>query len=223
MLGSVAGPVPKADAQALRVVTVQAANQTPTRTGVTVQSGQRVQFVASGSWCMGGRPPTAECGSPAGIRAANIVELPLILNSAPLGALIGRVGNGPWFIARLDEPINVPNAGEIFLVFNDRPCCYGDNSGAVSVTVNPLLPNSSVMSDEEMRQALTLAVGGVCAGLILAGLSTFPYGVVLAYTSQECSETLSGGLSQLLSISVNCFERKPPSPLCRNLIPRLGR
>ena len=89
---------------------------------------------------MGGVPPTAECGSAQGIRRANPVELPLILDSAKIGALIGRVGNGPWFKIGEQARVTAQTNGELFLLFNDRPCCYGDNSGHVRVNIYPGLP-----------------------------------------------------------------------------------
>lgn len=64
--------------------------------GPTIRVGQLVQISATGTWCMGGTQPTAECGGPAGIRWANFDEPDVVDPSAKLGALIGRVGSGPW-------------------------------------------------------------------------------------------------------------------------------
>ena len=114
---------------------VQALNQNRTPTGVVVRRGQQLFIEAKGEWCMGGIPPTAECGSAQGIRQANPVELPLILNSAKIGALLGRVGNGPWFKIGEQARVTAQTNGELFLLFNDRPCCYGDNSGHVRVNI----------------------------------------------------------------------------------------
>jgi hypothetical protein len=121
--------------QAARTVVVEAANQTPTDTGITVKKGKRLVLKATGTWCLGGQPPTAECGGPEGIRAANPVELPLILNKAKIGKLIGRIGNGPWFGVGKLARITAKRNGRLVLMFNDRPCCFGDNSGFVSVEI----------------------------------------------------------------------------------------
>ncbi len=45
--------------------TVQAID-VPTSTGLTVAAGEILTFDAFGTWCMGGTPPNAECGSPSG-------------------------------------------------------------------------------------------------------------------------------------------------------------
>jgi hypothetical protein len=117
---------------------VEAADAQPLSTGITVQAGRLVGFDVSGTWCMGGAPPTAECGPPSGIRPADPVELPLILDTAEIGALIGRVGSGPWFEIGAGGAVRMPNSGTLELLFNDRPCCYGDNSGSVRVAIKPM-------------------------------------------------------------------------------------
>ncbi len=119
-------------------VVVQAKSQTPKNTGVNVRKGQRIQMKASGTWCMGGVPPNAECGGPGGIRTANPAELPLVLNSAKIGALIGRVGDGPWFLVGKERRIEAKRNGQLRLLFNDRPCCFGDNSGSVKAKITRL-------------------------------------------------------------------------------------
>jgi hypothetical protein len=132
-------PTPKPTPQPTPIVTkvrVEAADQSPTRTGLSVAKGQLVRVRASGTWCMGGEPPSAECGTADGVRGANPEELPLILDSAPVGALIGRVGTGSWFLIGSTTNIRMPKAGKLALMFNDRPCCYLDNSGAVAVIVS---------------------------------------------------------------------------------------
>jgi hypothetical protein len=87
---------------------------------------------------MGGTPPTAECGGPEGIRSPHDDEFPLILDSAALGELIGRVADGPWFRIGAGGAINMPNSGDLWVIFNDRPCCYVDNSGAISLSITPM-------------------------------------------------------------------------------------
>jgi hypothetical protein len=128
-------PGSKANRHAAATVVVRAKEQTSTWAGVTVRRGQRLLVEAAGTWCMGGVPPTAECGGPEGIRPANPVELPLILNSAQIGTLLGRIGNGPWFAIGRRELGTAPSNGPLLLLFNDRPCCYGDNSRSIEVTV----------------------------------------------------------------------------------------
>ena len=121
--------------QAARTIVVEAANQMPTDTGITVKKGKKLVIEATGTWCMGGQPPTAECGGPEGIRAANPVERPLILSRAKIGKLIGRIRNGPWFGVGELARVTARRNGRLVLMFNDRPCCFGDNSGSVSVEI----------------------------------------------------------------------------------------
>lgn len=128
------------------VITVDAARQIPVLTGISVQAGRTLTFTASGTWCMGGTPPTAECGPPSGIRPANAEELPLILDTAQIGTLIGRVASGPWFKIGAGGSIKMPNSGTLALLFNDRPCCFGDNSGSVTVKMKLATERMSVSS-----------------------------------------------------------------------------
>jgi len=113
-------------------VSVIASESTPVDTGMVVEQGQVVEFSTSGTWCLGRLP--FECGGGDGIRPANPEELPLILDSAPIGALIGRAGTGPWFLIGAGGGVRMPSSGPLVLVFNDRPCCYGDNRGLLTVT-----------------------------------------------------------------------------------------
>lgn len=132
---------PAASAKPKRPVTVvvHAINQAPTDTGVRVERGTRLLIGATGTWCMGGQPPTAECGGPGGIRPANPVEHPLVLDRAKIGALIGRIGNGPWFLVGRRAEITARSRGRLFLVFNERSsCCYADNSGSITARIHRL-------------------------------------------------------------------------------------
>lgn len=118
-----------------RDLEVQAEDAAPTPTGITVRRGESLHFRAGGTWCLGGRPPRAECGPPDGIRRANPEELPLILSSAKIGTLIGRIGDGPWFEIGRDARVKARRRGRLVVLFNERACCYGDNSRRVRVTV----------------------------------------------------------------------------------------
>lgn len=101
-----------------------------------VVAGQPVSITASGSWCMGGTGATAECGGPAGIRSAHSDEPDMVLPSAKIGALIAHIGSGPLFLAGASSSFNADRSGQLVLLFNDRVCCYGDNSGSIRVIVN---------------------------------------------------------------------------------------
>jgi len=101
-----------------------------------VVAGQHITIAASGSWCMGGTGATAECGGPAGIRSAHADEPGMVLPSAKIGALIARIGSGPFFLVGASSSFTADRAGKLVLLFNDRACCYGDNSGSIRVLVN---------------------------------------------------------------------------------------
>jgi hypothetical protein len=81
-----------------------------------------------------------ECGTPAGIRPPNTDESDVVLPSADLGTLIGRVGSGPWFRVGTSANFTSPATGRLILMFNDRACCYGDNSGSIEVLIGEILP-----------------------------------------------------------------------------------
>jgi hypothetical protein len=103
--------------------------------GPDVLAGQRVTVQATGTWCMGGAGPTAECGGPAGIRVAHADEADVVLPAASIGALIGQIGAGPLFELGPESTFVATSTGAIRLLFNDRTCCYFDNSGSVTATI----------------------------------------------------------------------------------------
>lgn len=197
---------------------VPALSQAPTPTGAIVQAGQRVSIRASGVWCLGGN----QCGGATGIRPPNFDEFPLILDSAPIGALIARIGNGPWVNVGQTGQIEATSPGELVLLFNDRPCCYADNSGALTVTVDAPA-GTTPATDQDLRQLLQTTVGTTCATLIFNGLATFPSGVMTALSSASCLSSISVSTDQALQVIGQCFVSQPANPSCRDLITRLRR
>jgi hypothetical protein len=112
--------------------TVQAADPVPTSTGLTVRKKQIVAFSATGQWCMS--PPA--CSGPEGYSLPNDEEnVDMVLPDVEKGKLIGRAGDGPWFVIGTSKFVTMPSSGVLVLLFNDRTCCYGDNSGSLVVTV----------------------------------------------------------------------------------------
>lgn len=104
---------------------------------VAVEKGDAISITASGSWCMGGIGPSAECGGPAGIRSANRKEADISLPSAPFGELIGRIGDGPWFTVGTSITFQADRSGPLVLGFNDRSGPgYLDNSGTIKASVS---------------------------------------------------------------------------------------
>jgi hypothetical protein len=106
------------------------ANQAWTDSGITVNSGDRVMFQATGSINYGqsaGQTATPDGG---GERRSNYPD-----PSVPVGALIGKVGNNgtPFAIGNQRQALSMPASGRLFLGVNDNE--RGDNSGAFSVIV----------------------------------------------------------------------------------------
>jgi hypothetical protein len=114
--------------------TVQALSSSGLQT-VDLPPNTTVAISASGTWCMGGIPPTAECGGPAGIRPAHADEPDVVLPSSPIGRLIGTIGGGAYIDIGDSANIQTGQGGALTLLFNDRAGSYADNSGEIEVTL----------------------------------------------------------------------------------------
>lgn len=101
-----------------------------TETGLTVRRGQLLRFDASGQIRFGeGGEYLADPGGNPDLRKASypVPEL-------PVGALIGRIGNGePFAIGAHKSAIPMPASGELRLGVNDD--YLADNGGAFRVTI----------------------------------------------------------------------------------------
>jgi hypothetical protein len=108
-----------------------AANQPWTDTGISVSRGERVAFDGRGDILIAQNASSGVGGNP----AVSVGKYPV--PNAPVGALIGRVGNGtPFLIGPNKEPIAMNGSGRLMLGVNDDH--YPDNTGSYSVTVTPL-------------------------------------------------------------------------------------
>jgi hypothetical protein len=106
------------------------ANQAWTDTGVTVRRGELMRFVASGEVMFGGT--AGQNAGPGGNSAMKNASYPV--PDLPVGALIGRVGNGqPFAIGTTATAIEMPAAGRLQLGVNDD--VHSDNTGAFRVQV----------------------------------------------------------------------------------------
>ena len=106
------------------------ARQAWTDTGVTVNQGDRVVFQASGQvqFARGATQTATPDGNPAE-RRANYPD-----PTVPVGALLGRIGNGaPFAIGMQTQPLVMPASGRLMLGINDNE--LGDNNGFFSVVV----------------------------------------------------------------------------------------
>jgi hypothetical protein len=107
------------------------------RTYVSAQ--QIIRIEAQGAWTpVAGLP---QCG-PDGLRHWAYGRDQLLTKTAPLGALIGKVGGsniatddaifliGSLAVLTIDKLV-----GPLYLTINDAPGCFDDNSGELSVTI----------------------------------------------------------------------------------------
>lgn len=105
-----------------------AAHEPWTDTGIVVARGDRLQFFGSGDIKIAPDASSGVGGSP--VRASGALPVP----SAPVGALIGRVGTGPAFaIGANTSPLSMPVGGRLQLGVNDDH--YPDNTGNFTVGV----------------------------------------------------------------------------------------
>jgi len=103
-------------------------NQAWTDTGLTVRRGERIRFVVSGEIVYGNGQTTG----PGGNAAMKHTGYPV--PGVGVGALIGRIGNGPAFpISPNGQPVGMTGAGRLQLGINDDQ--FGDNSGAYRVQI----------------------------------------------------------------------------------------
>ena len=107
-----------------------AANQPWTDTGVTVNVGDHVTFQASGQIAFGRSPgQTSDPNGNGAERRANYPD-----PTVPVGALIGKVGNGaPFAIGMQTQPLAMPASGRLYLGVNDNQ--HDDNAGAFTVLI----------------------------------------------------------------------------------------
>lgn len=106
------------------------ANQAWTDAGIVVRRGERMRFVANGEVMFGGT--AGQNAGPAGNSAMKSASYPV--PDLPVGALIGRIGNGqPFAIGTSGTAIEMPAAGRLQLGVNDD--VHSDNTGAFRVQV----------------------------------------------------------------------------------------
>lgn len=100
-------------------------------TNITVNQGDRVQFEVTGTVQLSTETTarSSAAGVASGTKATGSLA-PLL----PVGALIGRIGNGaPFGIGDQREPLPMPASGQLFLAVNDDHAA--DNQGAFAVTL----------------------------------------------------------------------------------------
>jgi len=105
------------------------ANQAWIDTGITVNQGDRVAFRASGEITYGRSPGQTATPDGGADRRPNYPD-----PSVPVGALLGRIGNGaPFAIGSQTQALGMPGSGRLMLGVNDNE--IADNGGAYTVVV----------------------------------------------------------------------------------------
>lgn len=111
-------------------------------TGANIELGDRLVIAAEGTVVLidGGGPITPVGGSircdrdEAEARSGMTFALECLLDSAPFGALIGRIGDGSPFLVGSAADVTADRGGPLLLAVNDC-CSLEDNSGALTVQV----------------------------------------------------------------------------------------
>ena len=107
------------------------ANVQWTNTGVSVSAGQRLRFQTTGEVRMSVTPEDVG-GAGGGSTPRHTDKAPI--PSAPVGSLMGRIGNGqPFAIGNTTLALDMPASGRLFLGVNDDH--VGDNSGNLVVRI----------------------------------------------------------------------------------------
>lgn len=107
-------------------------------TGINVESGDILEFEASGTWSWG-RGTTENCSPDGTPGRPHPDEYPVTLEESGVyfGMLIGRIDENPPFKIGSQGRYRVPEnrGGRLILLMNDRIGCYTDNSGSIKVII----------------------------------------------------------------------------------------
>jgi hypothetical protein len=99
-----------------------------TDTGLTVNQGERLRFSATGTIKIDRNASTGPQGA-SGYASRPMYPIP----GAPVGSLVGRVGNTVFAIGSRTDPISMPITGPLSLGINDD--VFTDNSGEFVVQI----------------------------------------------------------------------------------------
>ena len=99
-------------------------------TGVEVREGQTINIrFGEGQWSNAGPPSFRQDGIGSVLQGTWVER-------APLGALIGRVGDSTFLVGSRESLVS-PASGHLMLAMNDVRGTYGDNQGWLDVYVAP--------------------------------------------------------------------------------------
>jgi hypothetical protein len=164
---------------------------------IELKQGQKVTISSRGEWTNGGGNPQQV--GPSGFEG-------VLLNSTiapkiPLGALIGRVNNGPTFVIGEGVTYTSPLDGFLFLSMNDDD--FSDNKGQlrVSVEVKPWIlmtakefvrPKFFVLTEEQIRTWMSIFFSGGRVQLSQTETGT-PVTITTGGISKKCMSFVTFG------------------------------
>jgi len=160
-------PVPTAqEAAAMAAQRVQA-NQGWQTTYLFIHPGDKLDVTASGAWS---HAPSEAAFGPGGV---NRTDPDALLASAPLGSLLGRIGDNPPFLIGEHLTLTSEQQGELWFSINERPDQLLDNSGWLAVTIGfaakPEIPGEHLLNELDRYRLVypnqyyvVLRDGGVC-------------------------------------------------------------
>jgi len=97
-------------------------------TGIEVTQGAELEITASGQWSNAGPPAKGPGGFDGYVHPGTV------LASAPLAALIGKVGEEMFAVGERFAGRS-PATGRLYLSINDTAGTFGDNQGVLKVTI----------------------------------------------------------------------------------------
>jgi len=98
-----------------------------------VHPGDKLEITAAGVWSHDPLDPQfSTLYGPSGV---DLFEAKAILPSAPVGSLIGRIGDNHPFLVAEHLVLTSAERGKLWLSMNDSPDRFSDNTGSVGATV----------------------------------------------------------------------------------------
>jgi len=116
-------------------------NVKTTETSVVLSMGERLKITATGKINMWQDNADFPKGTPNGNGLFCISPAHCLLDTAQVGALIGKIRqDGQWFFIGNEKIITAEQSGQLILAVNDRNCdgCWDDNKGYYDITIDKL-------------------------------------------------------------------------------------
>jgi len=98
-----------------------------------VHPGDQLEITATGAWSH--HPADPQFSNPYGPAGVDVFDPEAILPSAPVGSLLGRIGENPPFVIGEHRSLTSEYRGQLWVSMNDRPDGFSDNTGSVGVAV----------------------------------------------------------------------------------------